>query len=51
MLVCAPSNIATDQLAEKIYKTGLNVLRVCSKSRENTRSSVDYLTLHEHIRQ
>ena len=25
MLVCAPSNIAVDQLTEKIHKTGLKV--------------------------
>ena len=30
MLVCAPSNIAIDELAEKIHKTGLRVLIVCS---------------------
>ena len=26
VLVCAPSNIAVDQLTEKIHKTGLKVL-------------------------
>ena len=33
MLVCAPSNIAIDELAAKINSTGLKVLRVCSKTR------------------
>ena len=27
VLVCAPSNIAVDQLAEKLHKTGLKVVR------------------------
>ena len=27
VLVCAPSNIAVDQLTEKIHKTGLKVLQ------------------------
>ncbi len=46
VLVCAPSNIAVDQLAEKIHKTGLKVVRVCAKSRETTVTSVDHLNLH-----
>ena len=33
-LVCAPSNVAVDQLTEKIHQTGLRVLRFCAKSRE-----------------
>ena len=28
VLVCAPSNIAVDQLTEKIHKTGLKVLLI-----------------------
>ena len=46
VLVCAPSNIAVDQLAEKIHKTGLKVVRVCAKSRENTVTSIEHLNLH-----
>nr|GEY08742.1 regulator of nonsense transcripts 1 homolog [Tanacetum cinerariifolium] len=34
VLVCAPSNVAVDQLAEKISATGLKVVRLCAKSRE-----------------
>ncbi|KAG7247118.1 hypothetical protein CRUP_024580, partial [Coryphaenoides rupestris] len=34
VLVCAPSNIAVDQLTEKIHQTGLKVVRLCAKSRE-----------------
>ncbi|KAF5113276.1 hypothetical protein DV495_003583 [Geotrichum candidum] len=35
VLVCAPSNVAADQLADRIDKTGLNVVRLIAKSREN----------------
>jgi hypothetical protein len=44
VLVCAPSNVAVDQLAEKISATGLKVcpLFIVSKSgmQENSESSV-----------
>lgn len=50
MLVCAPSNVVVDMLAEKISFTGLKVVRFCSKLRENVSSSVEYLTLHNLIR-
>lgn len=50
MLVCAPSNIAVDQLAEKIHKTGVKVLRVAAKSRETADSSVDFLSMHSQVR-
>ncbi|KAH9820833.1 RNA helicase-domain-containing protein [Melampsora americana] len=46
VLVCAPSNVAVDQLSEKIHMTGLKVVRVQAKSREALDSSVQYLTLH-----
>ena len=46
VIVCAPSNVAVDQLAEKIELTGLRVVRVAAKSREALRSSVEHLTLH-----
>jgi len=50
VLVCAPSNIAVDHLAEKIHRTGLKVVRLAAKSREAVASSVDFLTLHHQIR-
>ncbi|KAK7481622.1 hypothetical protein BaRGS_00027138 [Batillaria attramentaria] len=50
MLVCAPSNIAVDQLTEKIHKTGLKVVRLCAKSREAIDSPVSFLALHNQIR-
>ncbi|XP_054159255.1 regulator of nonsense transcripts 1-like isoform X2 [Oppia nitens] len=50
VLVCAPSNIAVDQLTEKIHKTGLKVVRLCAKSREAINSPVSFLALHNQIR-
>lgn len=49
VLVCAPSNVAVDQLTEKIHLTGLKVVRVQAKSREAIDSSVQYLTLHQQV--
>ena len=46
VLVTAPSNVAVDQLTEKIAATGLRVVRLASKTRETTLSSVDHLCLH-----
>lgn len=50
VLVCAPSNIAVDHLAEKIHSTGLKVVRVVAKSRESRVSSIEHLTLHHQIK-
>nr|PNR29132.1 hypothetical protein PHYPA_027824 [Physcomitrium patens] len=50
VLVCAPSNVAVDQLAEKISATGLKVVRLCAKSREAVSSPVEHLTLHYQVR-
>ncbi|KAI5480920.1 ATP-dependent helicase NAM7 [Pseudohyphozyma bogoriensis] len=49
VLVTAPSNVAVDQLTEKIHATGLKVVRVTAKSREALESSVSYLTLHSQV--
>lgn len=49
-MVCAPSNIVVDQLAEKIHNSGLKVVRICSKSREAVSSNVEFLTLHNQVR-
>ena len=46
ILVTAPSNVAVDQLTEKIAATGLRVVRLASKTREQAASSVDHLSLH-----
>ena len=49
VLVCAPSNVAVDQLTEKIHSTGLKVVRLTAKSREALDSSVLFLTLHQQV--
>lgn len=46
ILVCAPSNVAVDQLTEKIHQTGVRVIRMTSKSREGLETSVSHLSLH-----
>ena len=53
VLVCAPSNIAVDQLAERIERTGLLVVRVAAASRENSqsqKSNVEHLCLHNLVK-
>ncbi|XP_028125417.1 regulator of nonsense transcripts 1 homolog isoform X2 [Camellia sinensis] len=49
VLVCAPSNVAVDQLAEKISATGLKVVRLCAKLREAVSSPVEHLTDHYQV--
>eukprot|EP00924_Labyrinthula_sp_SR-Ha-C_P009156 snap_masked-scaffold_2-processed-gene-14.29-mRNA-1 protein AED:0.20 eAED:0.22 QI:0/0/0/1/1/1/3/0/1016 len=49
VLVTAPSNVAVDQLTEKIEQTGLRVVRVSAKSREHLESIVEKLNLHNII--
>ena len=49
VLVCAPSNVAVDQLCERIHLTGLKVVRVTAKSREDVESSVGFLSLHRQV--
>ncbi|KAG9394994.1 UPF1 [Carpediemonas membranifera] len=49
ILVCAPSNVAVDQLCEKINATGVKVIRFCAKSREFVQTAVEPLTLHYHV--
>ncbi|KAI1327332.1 P-loop containing nucleoside triphosphate hydrolase protein [Xylariaceae sp. FL0255] len=51
VLVCAPSNVAVDQLCERINLTGLKVVRLTAKSREDVESSVSFLALHEQLSQ
>ncbi|KRZ75918.1 Regulator of nonsense transcripts 1, partial [Trichinella papuae] len=50
ILVCAPSNVAVDQLAEKINRTGLRVIRMCARSKEAIDSPVSSLALHNQVR-
>lgn len=49
VLVVAPSNVAVDQLTEKIDQTGLKVVRLAAKARESTDSNIDHLTLHRMV--
>ncbi|CAH6719195.1 ATP-dependent helicase Nam7p [[Candida] jaroonii] len=51
ILVCAPSNIAVDHLAEKLDSIGLNVVRLFAKSREDAESSVRHLSLENKVMQ
>ncbi|KAJ2782592.1 ATP-dependent RNA helicase [Coemansia interrupta] len=46
ILVCAPSNVAVDQLTEKIHRTGLRVVRITARSREDLESRISHLELH-----
>lgn len=50
ILVVAPSNVAVDHLTEKIHCTGLRTVRIAAKCRESMQSAVDYLSLHEQLR-
>ncbi|CAO4362526.1 unnamed protein product [Caenorhabditis nigoni] len=50
VLVCSPSNIAVDHLAEKIHKTGLKVVRLCARSREHSETTVPHLTLQHQLK-
>lgn len=49
VLVAAPSNVAVDQLAEKVELTGVKVVRIAAKSRETIMSSMEHLTLHYQV--
>lgn len=47
--MAAPSNVAVDHLAEKIEATGLKVVRIAARSREELTSPVEHLTLHYQV--
>ena len=51
VLVCSPSNVAVDHVAERIALTGLNVVRIAARSRESVTTSIDHLMLHIQVRQ
>lgn len=50
VIVCAPSNVAVDHLTDHIHRTGLTVVRLCAKSREAVSSPVEFLTLHNQVK-
>lgn len=47
--MAAPSNVAVDQLAEKLHMAGLKVVRVAARSREEVASPCEHLTLHYQV--
>ena len=49
ILVSAPSNVAVDQLVEKLHRASLNVVRLAAKAREDVASTVDFLCLHNMV--
>jgi regulator of nonsense transcripts 1 len=49
VLVAAPSNVAVDQLAEKLHMAGLKVVRIAARSREEVASPCEHLTLHYQV--
>mmetsp|Transcript_47389 Transcript_47389/g.60860 ORF Transcript_47389/g.60860 Transcript_47389/m.60860 type:complete len:1045 (+) Transcript_47389:20-3154(+) len=49
VLVCAPSNVAVDQLCAKIHSTGLKVVRMVAKSRESISTETNQLALHNMV--
>ena len=50
VLVCAPSNVAVDHLADKLHQANLKVVRVFPRSREELDSPVKFLGLTEQVR-
>lgn len=50
ILVTAPSNVAVDHLTEKIHMTGLRVVRIAARWREDVDTAVSFLSLHEQVR-
>lgn len=50
VLVAAPSNIAVDHLAERVSLTGLKVVRLQAKSREEVAGPAETLTLQYQVR-
>lgn len=49
VLVCAPSNVAVDHLTEKIHQSGLRVVRIAARWREDVDTSISFLTLHQQL--
>ncbi|EGD82069.1 ATP-dependent helicase NAM7 [Salpingoeca rosetta] len=49
VLVCAPSNIAVEHLAQRIHLTGVKVVRVAAKTREQLEGDASFLSLHNQV--
>ncbi|KAA6387825.1 MAG: putative Regulator of nonsense transcripts 1 [Streblomastix strix] len=50
ILVCAPSNVAADNLTEKIAAVGLKIVRFEARYRESIKSQIETLTLGYQVR-
>ena len=46
ILVCAPSNVAADEICSRIHHTGVNVVRLMAVSKENMQSPIQELCVH-----
>lgn len=46
VLVCVPSNIAADEICERIHKTGVEVVRVMALTKQQNPSPVKELCAH-----
>ena len=46
VLVCAPSNVAADEICQRIHQTGVNVVRVMALSKQDQPSTVEDLCVH-----
>lgn len=51
VLVCAPSNVAVDHLAQKLDSLGLKVVRVVARNREDVETSVEHISLSNLVSQ
>lgn len=50
ILVCSSSNVAVDNVVERIAKTGVKVIKICSKLREKIPSPIDAYCLHTKLK-
>lgn len=46
ILVCTPSNVAADEICNRIRMTGVNVVRLMALSKEDMPSPVEELCVH-----
>ena len=44
--MCAPSNVAADEICSRIHHTGVNVVRLMAVSKENMQSPIQELCVH-----
>ncbi|OMJ71612.1 hypothetical protein SteCoe_30132 [Stentor coeruleus] len=51
ILVCSSSNVAVDNVVERIAKTGVKVIKICSRLREKIPSLIDAYCLHTKLKE